>query len=295
MSWAAAIGAGASILGGWMGSQGQKDANRTNIYLQQKQQEWEEEMSNTAVQRRLADLKAAGLNPLLAVGQAAEVPNVQPARVENAKAAMGQGLSNAAHSAAAAVQLANIEANTRKANSEARINEELAPNTAAAQASEIQLRRANAALAEAQTSFTAKNTLAVIAQTQKTGAETAQVYAAIDKIQAEIEKLRVDTSLSKQETAFKAAQTALAQLDAQQVAALMPYLVKMRDYNQQLLEASIPGATNAAEVQSSYLGRVSAYAREIFGMVIPGLSSANQARDLAPVPTPTPRKIGFGE
>lgn len=66
-----------SIISGIFGDQSQKRANRANINLSREERDWEERMSNTAHQREVADLKAAGLNPTLSAGGAgASTPSV---------------------------------------------------------------------------------------------------------------------------------------------------------------------------------------------------------------------------
>lgn len=65
----ALLGGIPDIIGGVIGGLGQSSANKQNVKLAREQMAFQERMSATEIQRRAADLKAAGLNPMLSVAQ----------------------------------------------------------------------------------------------------------------------------------------------------------------------------------------------------------------------------------
>jgi hypothetical protein len=125
-------GPGGAVIGSQIGSgfanrEAQKDANEANLAEAQRNRDFQKQMDDSKYARMVADLKQAGINPMLAyTKQSGSAPAGSMAKVEAAKLNMGEIMSSALQTKRLKEdinlmeeQKKSIKANAEKAKAEA--------------------------------------------------------------------------------------------------------------------------------------------------------------------------------
>lgn len=110
------VTAGLGLAGSALGFWGQERANAQNLKIARERMSFEERMSNTSWQRGVADMRAAGINPLLSVSKGgASTPSGASATMENS---MSAGVSSGMAALRAREEVNLLRAQVKKTEAE---------------------------------------------------------------------------------------------------------------------------------------------------------------------------------
>lgn len=240
----------------WIGSNIMKDRNREDAQIAfDRSAEFQERMANTSWQRGVADMQAAGINPMLAINQGgASSPTPQMPLPHSSLVSGGANVSTNYQTSA---QVALLNAQVDRTYAEA---DEVRARTPTHAVTIEQMKQNIAESIERINSIRAD-----ILQKHSTAARN---YQQIENLRAELPKIKADTNRLVQQARNLAASTDLQTAEEKAIQQRLRQDLPELERQQRALEAiitkmSLPGHMVDEAAKDSFIGQLGAYLKAL--------------------------------